>query len=139
MAKGVRNGIQPDVSSLVHHYPYHLCSVISHFCDMSGGEAVKKEVERQLVLSLPGGIKPWMVELYKPNPRLPLEGEYLLTMVLDVQKLSYAHPIVLYKIITKLVKDLEFPQITKVTVETYIKQITATEHDMRVAMKKLHA
>ena len=129
--------IQPDVSSLVHHHPYHVCSVISHFCNMSGGEAVKKEVERQLVYALPRGIKPWMVKQYKPNPVLPLEGEYLLTMVLDVHKLSNAHPIVLYKIITKLVNDLSFPQITKVKVETYIKQITATEHDMRDAMKKL--
>ena len=128
--------IQPDVSSLVYHHPYHVCAIVEHFCNMSGGQAVEKEVERQLVLNLPGGIKPWMIKRYKTNPGKPLESSYLLTMVLDVQKLRYVHPIILYKIITKLVEDLSFPQITKDSVERYIGHLTSTEHDMRVAMKK---
>lgn len=127
--------IQPYVSSLLYHHPSHMCATIRHFCNAYPG--VKKEVERQLVLSLPHGIEAWMVKQYKTDPQKPLEGLYQLSMVLDVREIRYSHPVILYKIISKLVQDDSFPQMSKTSVEKYIKFLTSTESDMRKAMRKL--
>ena len=137
-AKEYNMRIQPEVSSLCYHHYLDLSSIIIHFV-RTGGNKVQKEVERQLGLMLPKGITPSMVNAYKKinekKKDKPLEMLYFLTLVVDIKKIRYVHPMVTYRIILRLIENEEFVDITNHTVRTYIKCITSTGSDVREAIR----